>query len=283
MSFAFSPRRSARKSLRVIATHRLRASLDILDGPAPGAADQIHELRKNIKKLRALLRLFRPAFDGFSRENAALREAGQALSALREGTVLLSTFDALGRPDPQLRARLAASVRNQPADTAAALARHREILGGVLDRAPGWRCTAKGFDAIAPGLARSWTEARRQMEGALVHPRGDVLHEWRKRVKDHGYHARLLEPVWPAMMECHIRATERLGDLLGEARDLALLAETVEALGGGAIIEDARREEATRLAAASDIARRLFSEPAPRLVHRWRSWWDLWRREPPPG
>lgn len=267
------------KSLRSLALNRLDASLALLDAQAVPSPEAIHELRKNIKKLRGLLRLYRGSFPGFAVENVALRDAGRHLSALREGSVLLATFDALGCPDPDLRARLAATVAGHDANAPAALAAYRASVESVRDRVPGWRCDDKGFDAIAPGLSRTWSDARRGMRRALAHPRGETLHDWRKRVKDHGYHAQLLRPIWPAMMETHAAVADRLGDILGEARDLALLAEAVQALGGGAVLVPAREAEEQRLAEARQIALRLFAEPTDALADRWRSWWTVWRSD----
>lgn len=268
-----------RNSLRHIARRRLRASLAILDGPEPETQANIHELRKNIKKLRALLRLCRGGFDGFRREDSALRDAGRALSTLREGAVLLATFDSLGLPDPRLRARLAAAAHSPPADTAASLARHREILAGVLKRTRKWPPDRRGFAAIARGLALGWAEARDRMPAALDRPGGERLHEWRKRVKYHGYHAGLLAPIWPEMMSPHAQAADRLGDLLGQARDLALLIEAIELLGSTHAVDEARRLKSERLAEAGRIARRLFAEPAPHMVARWQEWWGVWRQD----
>lgn len=280
MAFCFSAgRRSISKSLRSLALNRLDASLSLLDGDDLPAPETIHELRKNIKKLRGLLRLYRGSFPGFAAENLALRDAGRLLSPLREGSVLLATFDSLDCPDPDLRARLAATVAVHDANAPEALAAYRRAIGAVRDRVAHWRCKGKGFDAIAPGLARTWTDARQGMHRALAHPRGEALHDWRKRVKDHGYHAHLLEPVWPQMMGAHAAVADRLGDILGEARDLALLAEAVETLGGGAVLAPAREAEERHLAEARMVARRLFAEPADALVDRWQRWWTIWRSD----
>ena len=57
----------------------------------------VHETRKALKRLRALLRLVRPAIgeDAFKRENAQLREIGLSLSGARDRHVLLETVNKL--------------------------------------------------------------------------------------------------------------------------------------------------------------------------------------------
>ena len=39
------------------------------------------------------------------------------------------------------------------------------------------------------------------MDAAAKDPTADNFHEWRKRVKDHWYHSRLLWPVWQKPMK----------------------------------------------------------------------------------
>ena len=58
----------------------------------------IHETRKNIKKLRAALRLLRPILDDeFTRENRALRDAGRQLSDVRDAEVLVQSMAKVGK------------------------------------------------------------------------------------------------------------------------------------------------------------------------------------------
>ncbi|MCB2125762.1 MAG: CHAD domain-containing protein, partial [Rhodobacteraceae bacterium] len=99
-----------------------------------------------------------------------------------------------------------------------------------------------------------------------------------KRVKDHWYHARILQPIWPEMMTHHMAAAETLGETLGDARDLAYLAEALAALPEAAEIRAAARDEEARLLAdARALGRPFLSEPAGGLSCRWRGWWDIWR------
>ncbi len=58
-------------------------------------------------------------------------------------------------------------------------------------------------------------------------PTVDGLHEWRKRVKDLWYHAKLLESTFPAMWLALGDAAHDLSDLLGDDHDLGVLAERI--------------------------------------------------------
>lgn len=285
MGYSFSIRdKTASKSVRRIAHELFLRSLEDHRDQKQPRAERVHELRKNVKKARALLRLVRPAFDDFARENAALRDAARLIAPLRDVDVLLTTFDKVASqvsvpPEPleALRARIAAARDGSP-DAEALLAAHTAAIADINRRARRWKISGSDFDALAPGLERSWAAARKTMQHALASPSPEALHNWRKRVKDHWYHARLLAPVWPEMMSTHVALAETLGETLGDARDLAALADALAAdTGGQEIRSEALRQEDALLADARALGTRFFGEPASGLARRWRTWWDIWR------
>src|SRR6186713_2081456 len=65
-------------------------------GPA-SFDERVHETRKVIKRLRALLRLYRGALEParFAHEDARLRELGRSLGGLRDEAVLRVSLDHL--------------------------------------------------------------------------------------------------------------------------------------------------------------------------------------------
>lgn len=285
MGFKFSAKeKSASRAVRRIATELLSTSRDhIASGRLP--RDQlVHELRKNVKKARALLRLVRPGMKDFAAENAALRDAARLIAPLRDADVLAATFDKVAG-DLALPAQTTSSLRTRlpgrgtgPVDTDALLAGHDTAIAAIAARIRHWKIEGKGFDALEAGLERSWTSAQKAMKVALKSPDAAALHLWRKRVKDHWYHARLLAPVWPEMMAHHIAAADALGETLGDARDLAALAEALTQIPEARHLHDeALRQEQRLLADATVLGARFLSEPASGLSRRWRGWWDIWK------
>ena len=57
----------------------------------------VHEARKHLKKVRALIRLLRPATCKafYKRENAAMRKAAQRMSSIRDSLVRVQTIKKL--------------------------------------------------------------------------------------------------------------------------------------------------------------------------------------------
>lgn len=290
MPFAFRPDdKSSEKAVRRIAGELLETSRLILGDPSLPREALVHELRKNVKKTRALLRLVRPGFRDFEQQNAALREAARLIAPLRDADVLALTFDrAAARADlpPQKTASLRDRLAPALGETIRAeerLEAHRQAVAAIETGIEDWKIRHKGFDSLSGGLERSWEGCRRSMRKARDKTDAESLHHFRKRVKDHWYHARLLGPIWPDMMAAHVSACDKLGEALGDARDLAILVETLGAdtFAGdetaAAIAATAGEEEAKLLAKSWRSGARLFAEPAPALARRWRNWWEVWR------
>src|SRR5690348_9577121 len=134
---------SYRLSLADPVPEALRTTLlDVLDDAAGRARDDlatdpetsVHEIRKDIKKARSLLRLARPGMPAkaYRRENRRLRDTARGISGTRDADVLAETVDGLAeryagrlpkRSSTALKRRLAAQAggEGEPADWAALL------------------------------------------------------------------------------------------------------------------------------------------------------------------
>ncbi|NAZ37491.1 CHAD domain-containing protein [Rubellimicrobium sp. CFH 75288] len=288
MPFAFLPEDTdVEAALRRIAREQATEALvRAREGGGEGMESRVHGMRKAVKKLRGLLRLVRPVMQGWRAENEALRDAGRGLSSLRDAAVLLGTAGRLaeGMEEPRREALLAPLRAEAEAQGAAApegaLPAFAEAMEALLDRLEDWRLRASGWEALEPGLAATWEGARATLRAAEAAPdEAEALHEWRKRVKDHWYQARLLAPIWPEMMEPHVAAADALGETLGEVNDLAVLAERLAALDVAPDLAEealtrAAALRAERLALAFPLGRRLFAGRSEHLLARWRVWWE---------
>jgi CHAD domain-containing protein len=294
---AFEFRRTDRpvaSGIRRIALEQIDAALAEIDDPKMPLDDKVHELRKHAKKLRGLLRLIRPGFADYAAENAALREAARALSGLRDTGVLVETHDRLiaatgapPAPFAPLRAWLVARREAAGAMPGAGegLAAFRAMLLALRDRAERWEIEGHGFRALAPGLAETWRRASDAMQAVEAAPTGRAIHDWRKRVKDHWYHARLLCPIRPGKMKPHASRAHDLGEMLGDHHDLTVLRQLVgetpdlplaPAERDRFLALIARRQQAL-LVQALDEGHALFDRPAPALARKWQKWWKRWR------
>lgn len=289
--------RTVQTAVRRIARREIEKTLDAMEDGARG--DRIHAARKSCKKLRGLIRLVRPAFPAYARENEALRDAARLLSGPRDAAVLIETYDAImdafddeiDRPAMgRIRHGLTLELKDKRAEEALRdrTELFRQNMRAVLERAPGWKVTQGGFDGLSDGLAKTLHRARKALEAAQADPDAASMHEWRKRVKYHWYHARLLEPCFPEVLRGHRKAAKRLADLLGDHHDLSVFAERLskDADGLGAAesrdlaIGLARRRQASIEAEAFPLGSRLFAEKPKALSRRWDRWWTIWRDMP---
>lgn len=255
----------------------------------------IHQVRKRCKKQRSLIRLVRPVFHDYATENAAFRDAAQALSHLRDSEALIGTYDALVEAfKNQIERRAFAPVRRRltlrqqeitrPRAIDEALSSFRDRMREARERVRHWRLQGDGFEAIAGGLNKTYKRAKRAMAQARHEPTAEAFHEWRKRSKYHLYHTRLLTPVWKRPMKAHETEAKRLSDLLGKHHDLAVfqrtLADEPDAFGHSTELEVLvaliGRRQAALEAEAFTLGARLLAETAPELVQRWGSYWHVW-------
>ena len=275
--------------LRRVATEELDAALDRLSAVPVGPGD-VHDVRKRVKKLRGMLRLFRFGLPVFAQENAALRAAAAHLSAQRDADVRVATFDRIAGPDgfgpgtdlSALRTLLGAHDAPRPADPVPAA---REALALVRARAEHWHLDGHEREVLHDGLAQTRRHARRAMAQALADPSAHAIHEWRKRVKDGWYQARLLTPVHPEVLDPLAEQAGILAEDLGDHHDLAVLADHLMALPKGALTPHKAAKLLARIRAAQDrletrafaAGALLLAEKPKAMARRWTGWWQDWR------
>ncbi|HRP87859.1 MAG TPA: CHAD domain-containing protein [Gammaproteobacteria bacterium] len=216
---------------------RLDRCVERLENPELHPGWVVHEVRKDLKRVRALLRLcgdelptrkLEKRCAAAARELAHLRDAaalGETLARLRTRAdarqleALEAVIESLGleRPPGQPHGL----PRPVADDAAATLRKVRKHCAG-LDFA---RMDAAALDA---GLAESWSDTALAFHRVVERPALPRFHEFRKAVKRE-LHQRELSGRPLDRME---RATlKKLADVLGELQDLDVLRERLRAAG----------------------------------------------------
>jgi hypothetical protein len=85
------------EGIKRIVREEIEAAVRHLSGQGkPDRDEAIHEARKNVKKIRGVLRLMRPELGEIYRlENTHFRDIGRQLSQFRDAGAMIETFDAL--------------------------------------------------------------------------------------------------------------------------------------------------------------------------------------------
>jgi CHAD domain-containing protein len=281
-AYLLKPKESLPEGLARAARGRIDHAIDELQGKTESTPEQaVHGARKDLKKLRALLRLARGELgeSSYARENKAFRDAGRELAAARDSDVMLDTLKALDLPAGlgwDLRKAIQAHrARNGGGNRHAAAAGVVSMLREARRRVHDWPLERDSFGALRGGLERSYRRGRRDFKAAQANPSVEALHEWRKRVKELWYHHTLLRTLWPPVMEAVGDQAHELSDLLGDDHDLAVLADWIrEHTGADPEFYDAvERRRGELQSEAMALGARLYADKPSAYVRRLRQLW----------
>jgi CHAD domain-containing protein len=271
-----------------IARGRIDDAIDELSGQTDSSPEEaVHNARKDLKKLRALLRLARGELGTsvYRRENTCFRDAAAALSGVRDADVMLVTLDKLELDEPVSgplrqaleahRLRTGGGAREQAATEAI------EMLGEARARIVDWPLENDGFDALEPGLRRMYRRGRREFRAMHKSPTVEGLHGWRKRTKELWYDHELLRSLWKPVMKAVGDEAHALSDLLGDDHDLAVLLDWARGHADPApelveAVEERRRDLQQQ---AFELGARLYAERPKVFIRRLERLYDA-SREP---
>jgi len=282
-----------------VAREELTSAIDgLAAADAAGRDKAVHEARKSLKKVRAVLRLVRDGMDPstYREQNAALRDAGRGMSAARDARVLVDTLDGLtGRFADLLSPGAFSPVRDALAAEHEQLQARRAgdgagvdgavaAIGAARDAVDRWD-VRDGPSLLPGGLRRIYARGADRFAEARAEPGPERMHEWRKRAKDLWYSTLLVAPAWPGPLGALADEAHTLADHLGDEHDLAVFAERVLADPGRfrseadratmADLAERRREELR--SAALGLGRRVYAERPKAFVRRLAAHTRAWR------
>lgn len=291
MPFCFKKKESVAKAVRRLCCERIDDALETLNKSE--RLEAVHAVRKEIKKLRSVLRLMRHqiSYDTYCKSNGELRDAAGRLTGFRDAQVRLNAFDTLvkeykrklpARSLPKIKNGLRQNCRAEAkklspltASLKDALCCSRQQLGALKIQSTGWK-------AIAPGLKKTYGRGRKAIGIVRKNPSPENFHEWRKRVKDLGYQLRLLCPASPRRLSRRSRKLEKLGDLLGDDHDLFMLRgfiseKFMHAFHADAINQLISSRQKELRSAALKLGARFYHEKPRRFCRRVGDYWKTWR------
>ena len=288
------------EGIRRIACEEIEAAANHLSKSAHDS-EAVHEARKSIKKTRALLRIARWELGAsYHAENSLLRDVARRLSPLRDAAALVETCDELrrkhgtdgGSRQALTTVRSILAAHKERAETEAARSHLApevaSTLRAYLEHVAKWPLCTDGFRALRPGIENMFRVARKGLKRSEADPTPENFHEWRKRTKVHWYLTRLLENLWPDLMQVQKNSLHGLDQILGDDHNLAVLQEKLGSdpdfnVGGLNLkplhhwIETHQRE--LRETAVAE-GKRIYGDKPGRAVRRIEHLWELWRAEP---
>jgi len=290
MTYHLKPDGRLSSEVHGVAEDQLAGAIAAIEGGAD-LHERAHDLRKRMKRLRGLLRLVRPVLgEAYGRENREFRDIARLFSNIRDGQVLSDTLERLA-PDGE-DARALAPLRDWAARRRETVLAARYVedrmstaaarLRKARARLPAWVIEGDTRKTLRGGLKKTYGRARDCHFAALEAPGDDVLfHQWRKRVKYHWYHCRLLRAAWPEAMRARIGTLDALSGALGDDHDLVVLRGVLKAEADGALPPGALQradalctgKSAALRHRAFALAGRVMAEDSHALAHRLTQYW----------
>jgi len=278
MAFSLSPDRRLSSEVRRIMLHQLEAATTQLASIGDPESDEaIHDARRRVKKVRAVIRLIRPDFDkAFRTVDKDLHDVNRLLAPIADGQGIIGTIDALGqRYRKLLPARVVAAIRaglvelgtrtDRQAVRDHVLQTSAATLRDERRRVKHWQLRTDGFHTLAPGLEANFRKAREAMLEAQSRPTVHRYLKWRGLVKNHWFHVRLLESHCGHRLVADERRLEALDGLLGEYHNLALLREVLDHHG---YVSRAQTARCLRAISAYQRLLRQHAQPLGATIYR---------------
>lgn len=296
MAFRLRSDESVAHGLRRLAAKNLRVAGDDLERGGPPSEEAIHDARKRVKKVRAILHLVREA-GGRHLKNShkQLRKVNRRLSPIRDADATLEILATIRERSPEVIsehafARVRRTLAQHKYKTVRAARRARsyekaiKALRGLRKRSKRWRSRHDDFEAIARGIRTTHRRAAAAMARALETGAAADFHEWRKQIKTLWYELRLLAASGGTVQK-DIATLDAVEELLGDDHNVAVLrnrlARSKTALSEPEI--DALRSAAERYRQqlrrqAVATARPIFKLSPKDYVRRIERAWKRWRR-----
>ena len=297
---AFKKGDTAEGGIERIAREQIGYALGLVASEYPNRAEAVHLARKTCKRLRGLLRVGGSALgESFKKENACFRNAARVLAGQRDADSLREALERLASSQKnRIKKKGVKAIlrwlddrRNRRATDAPDFKFCRRSflsrLGHARSRVDSWQLSRSKPEPLAAGLENVYRGGRHAMRTARKHPSTESLHEWRKSVKYHCYHMRILEPVSPSKYPKREAKLDCLGEYLGQEHDLAMLAEAIETEGPAfsgktkvqSILAKIARERRRLQKIAFALGKQLYSQKPRKFSRAFEKRWNKWRRK----
>lgn len=261
-----------------------------LAAPELSPAEAVHEIRKALKRWRALMRLIEKALgepaEVMRRE---ARDLMRDLSSARDAQACLDALEDLRKSEVTLSPTSAATIHTRLTEMKNRAEQRgfsdamRERLARYFDYAllslERWPLADIAFPSIADGLAATYRRARDLVPRDWHEADAVQLHDLRRRVVEHRHQMDLIEHLWPRLGQLWAEEAQRLRGRLGACQDLAVLEQMAaphqllapwRSRLAPAVAE--RRGAHTR--AAARLAGRLFAEKPKAFRRRIAKLWS---------
>ena len=209
---------------------------DCLNHLSPNDEQGIHRVRTTIKRLRALLRLIRPALNPafFNCEDTRLRTAAGLLSFARDSEVARGTLKTLPVSDQAAQEAVATALAGfdsrveLPKDLDQTMAKVRRRVEQTRRNFHRLELRGTEREIVESGVQAVYRQGRSRMKVAIAQGQDNGFHRWRIRAKNLYYELEFLESVWPKRFHRMVSRLSKFQDQIGLDHDVAVLRAWLE-------------------------------------------------------
>ncbi len=285
-----SPPDIAARTLAALLRDIVASGRKPIETPDISDAAAVHDLRKALKRWRAILRLIAPMVgDEAELMRVEARDLAREMAVARDGQAAQEALSDLGDSIPNLSARSRATIAERlnqigaGADAIGLTSVRKERIDDMWTRAGAaverWPFQRFDRSEAAAQLTAFYRRVCAAMPDDWSNASPEALHRLRQRVVEHRYQMELADPLWPKLMRLWVSEAQRLRDRLGAHHDLVILRRLTEPHGPlvrwrSQLAPLIAERQAAHVAAAKRLTGRLFAEKSKAFRQRLASLWE---------
>lgn len=196
--------------------------------------EAVHNARKALKRLRALLRSLRVAFPKklFRAENRHIAATCRRISPLRDVHVQLRTLGKLKAAASPAGDHIRRQLLRQQSSFIRRIPALRKTVRALLEVSrqslASWPLRKATAEDLASGLKRIYKQGREAFKAARKSPTPGHLHAWRKKTKSLGYGLEMIKNLGSGELSKMIRSSDILTEALGDDQDLFMVLRALD-------------------------------------------------------
>src|SRR5712692_8173029 len=280
----------AARTLAVLLRDIVASGRKPIETPDISDAVAVHDLRKALKRWRAILRLIAPMVgDEAELMRVEARDLAREMAVARDGQAAQEALSDLGDSIPNLSARSRATIAERlnqigaGADAIGLTSVRKERIDDMWTRAGAaverWPFQRFDRSEAAAQLTAFYRRVCAAMPDDWSNASPEALHRLRQRVVEHRYQMELADPLWPKLMRLWVSEAQRLRDRLGAHHDLVILQRLTEphqplARWRSQLKPLIAERQPAHVAAAKRLTGRLFAEKSKAFRQRLASLWE---------
>lgn len=255
----------------------------------------VHDLRKAVKNLRAVLKLLKNKVgtEFYKKHNFILRDLNRRSAALRNYSALKKLSDSIAEKstDDVVKEKLNVVTAKIKIDNDEIISKtdFKVLFGHSEKQLNKYKLHLVKFDIdgnrfshIKSGLLKLYTDGKKGLEYNVSEHSENTLHEWRKVVKDLYYCFYCLTPIWKEIITPYSKQLKSLTKLLGKIHDYDELTYYINSkIENRSDIEELfsliEKEKRRLIKKSLILGKKLFAENPDRFIYRIKSYYSNYK------